>query len=138
MRAIEQDFEHLIHAFNPCDPDHDYSFKRNIKNFTIFKSIIDNNEYYRERIHYDYGSVDQNSGKEVDPAEPVFGEYSMVHLNKGFKVTSPNLNEYWCWVASYLEKSNYTSTNYVVAAWAIISLTVLSLYNFCKAVYANL
>lgn len=134
MYAIEQDFEHLIHAFNPCDPNHDYSFKRNIKNFTIFKEIVDTNDYYKERIHYEIKNSDlSNNTTEVDATEPVFGQYSIVHLNKDFKVTPPTLNEYWCELESYLEKSNYTSTNYVIAAWVIVSLTVLSLYTFCKS-----
>ena len=67
----------------------------------------------------------------MDPAEPVFGQYSIVHLVKGFKVTPPTLNDFWCKLEDYLGKSNYNSTNYVIAGWVIISLTVLSLYTFC-------
>jgi hypothetical protein len=129
----------LVHAFNPCDPDHDYSFKRNIKNFTIFKNITESNDFYKERIHYELSLNEiSNNSIEVDPIEPVFGsQYSIVHLNKDFVVTPPSLNGYWCRLETYLGKSNYTSTNYIIAGWVIVALTVLSLYTFCKQLTLN-
>lgn len=119
LALLEQDFEDLIHAHNPCKDTLAYPVSRKVSNSTLFESLI-NNDYFKERLVHRFTAQQNNTG------------VATIDLKKSFKVQPPLLNVMWCKGAEWLEGSHFMNIYFVIASLVVAIIAISSIYTFCK------
>jgi hypothetical protein len=142
---LEIAFENLVHAYNPCIEKQEHHITIPLRNATLFREIQSKNGYLSERVSYSetlegipahfpgiITPLTYLENEEHRPNDVLDSSRVTLWLNQDFNVTAPKLNHFWCHIEDWVSESEYTGTNYIIAAWAICALTLYSLYHFCK------
>ena len=131
LQELQDNFDYLIHIYNPITKGAGQYIERNITYSLAFDDLI-GNAYFGERMNAStkvgnlyipmYNTTLKNKPK---------GAYTVrIQLSNDFQILPPKINEFWFYTADHLERSEFWNTYYIIAICTVIAMTVLSFYHF--------